>query len=127
MSQIFDIADRYVEKVAEMSPFSATYMGVPGHDHEMNDFSPEAAAAEAERDRSTLTKLESAPVEDERDRVARDAMVDSLSLSLDLHDANEHFRSLSMIHSPIHSIRQIFDLMPRESEEDWANIASRMA
>ena len=35
MSQIFDIADRYVEKIAEMSPFSATYMGVPGHDHEM--------------------------------------------------------------------------------------------
>ena len=126
MSQIFDIADRYVDKVAEMSPFSATYMGVPGHDHEMDDFSPEAAEAEAERDRSTLAELESAPVEDDKDRVARDAMVDSLSLSLVLHDANEHFRSLSMIHSPIHSIRQIFDLMPRESEEDWANIASRM-
>ena len=126
MSQIFDIADRYVEKVAEMSPFSATYMGVPGHDHEMDDFSPEAAEAEAERERSTLAELESAPVEYERDRIARDAMVDSLSLSLDLHDADEHFRSLSMIHSPIHSVRQIFDLMPRESEEDWANIASRM-
>ena len=127
MSQIFDIADRYVEKVAEMSPFSATYMGVQGHDHEMNDFSPEAAEAEAERDRSTLAELESATVEDDKDRIARDAMVDSLSLSLDLHDASEHYRSLSMIHSPIHSIRQIFDLMPRESEDDWANIASRMA
>ena len=127
MSQIFDIADRYVEKVAEMSPFSATYMGVPGHDHEMNDFSPEAAEAEAERDRSTLAELESAPVEDDRDRIARDAMIDSLSLSLELHDANEHFRSLSMIHSPVHSVRQIFDLMPRASEGDWANIASRMA
>ena len=127
MSQIFDIADRYVEKVAEMSPFSATYMGVPGHDHEMNDFSPEAAEAEAERDRATLAELNSTPIEDDRDRIARDAMVDSLSLSLDLHDASEHFRSLSMIHSPVHSVRQIFDLMPRESEEDWANIASRMA
>ena len=127
MSQIFDIADRYVEKVAEMSPFSATYMGITGHDHEMNDFSPDAAEAEAERDRSTLAELESTPVDDDRDRIARDAMVDSLSMGLDRHDANEHFRSLSMIHSPIHSVRQIFDLMPRESEEDWANIASRMA
>ena len=127
MSQIFDIADRYVEKVAEMSPFSATYMGVPGHDHEMNDFSPEAAEAEAERDRATLAELNSTPIEDDRDRIARDAMIDSLSLSLDLHDASEHFRSLSMIHSPVHSVRQIFDLMPRASEEDWANIASRMA
>ena len=126
MSQIFDIADRYVEKVAEMSPFSATYMGVQGHDHDMNDFSPEAAEADAERDRSTLAELESATVEDDKDRIARDAIVDSLSLSLDLHDANEHFRGLSMIHSPIHSVRQVFDLMPRETEEHWANIASRM-
>ena len=63
MSQIFEIANRYVEKVAEMSPLSATYMGVPGHDHRMNDFSPEAAEAEAQLDRDTLAQLESAPVE----------------------------------------------------------------
>ena len=127
MSQVFDIADRYVQRVAEMSPISATYMGVPGHDHEMNDFSPEASEAEAQLDRDTLAELESTPVEDDRDRIARDAMRDSLRLSLDRHDANEHFRSLSMIHSPVHSVRQVFDLMPRETEEHWANIASRMA
>ena len=127
MSRIFEIADQYVDKVAAMSPFSATYMGVPGHDHEMNDFSPEASEAEAALDRATLAELESAPVEDERDRIARDAMKDSLQLALDRHTADEHFRSLSMIHSPIHSVRQIFDLMPRETEEQWANIASRMA
>ena len=127
MSQIFDIADRYVERVAEMSPLSATYMGVPGHDHRMNDFSPEAAEAEAQLDRDTLARLESAPVEGDYDRIAREAMMDSLRLSLDRHDANEHFRSLSMIFSPIHSMRQVFDLMPRDGEEAWRNIASRMA
>ena len=127
MSQVFDIADRYVQRVAEMSPISATYMGVPGHDHEMNDFSPEASEAEAQLDQDTLAELESAPVEDERDRIARDAMKDSLQLGLDRHNANEHFRNLSMIHSPVHSVRQVFDLMPRETEEHWANIASRMA
>ena len=127
MSQVFDIADRYVQRVAEMSPISATYMGVPGHDHEMNDFSPEASEAEAQLGRDTLVELESAEVEDDRDRIACDAMRDSLRLSLDMHDANEHFRSLSMIHSPVHSVRQVFDLMPRETEEHWANIASRMA
>ena len=54
-------------------------------------------------------------------------MVDSLGLSLERHDADEHLRSLSMIHSPVHSVRQIFDMMPRDTEEHWANIASRMA
>ena len=109
MSQVFDIADRYVERVAGMSPISATYMGVPGHDHEMNDFSPEASEAEAQLDRDTLAELESAQVDDERDRIARDAMRDSLQLNLDRHDANQHFRSLSMIHSPVHSVRQVFE------------------
>ena len=126
MSRVFDIADRYVERVSVMNPFSATYMGVPGHDHEMNDFSPEASEAEAELDRNTLAELDAASIEDDRDRIARDAMMDSLRLNLDRHDADEHLRSLSMIHSPIHSVRQIFDLMPRETEEHWSNIASRM-
>ena len=127
MSEIFEIADRYVERVAGLSPFSATYMGVPGHDHEMDDFSPEASEAEADLDRATLSELASAPVENDRDRIARDAMVDSLGLNLERYDADEHLRSLSMIHSPVHSVRQIFDLMPRDTEEHWANIASRMA
>ena len=127
MSQVFDIADQYVENVARMSPLSATYMGVPGHDHRMNDFSPEAAEAEADLDRATLARLEAAPVEGDYDRIAREAMMDSLRLNLDRHDANEHFRSLSMIFSPIHSMRQVFDLMPRDTEEAWSNIASRMA
>ena len=127
MSRIFEIADGYVRRVAEMNPISATYMGVPGYDDRMNDFSPEAAEAEARLERDTLAELESAPVEGESDRIARDAMADSLRLSLDRHDANEHFRSLSMIFSPVHSARQVFDLMPRDTEEAWKNIASRMA
>ena len=56
MSEIFEIADRYVERVAELSPFSATYMGVPGHDHEMDDFSPEASEAEADLDRADAVR-----------------------------------------------------------------------
>ena len=127
MSEIFEIADRYVERVAVLSPLSATYMGVPGHDHEMDDFSPEGSEAEAALNRATLSELATAPVQSDRDRIARDAMVDSLGLNLERHDADEHLRSLSMIHSPVHSVRQIFDMMPRDTEEHWANIASRMA
>ena len=127
MSEIFEIADRYVERVAVLSPLSATYMGVPGHDHEMDDFSPEGSEAEAALNRATLSELATAPVQSDRDRIARDAMVDSLGLNLERHDADEHLRSLSMIHSPVHSVRQIFDMMLRDTEEHWANIASRMA
>ena len=47
--------------------------------------------------------------------------------SLDTHDAGEHLRSLRVLGSPLQGIRMIFDLMPRDTEEDWRNIAARMA
>ncbi len=127
MSEVFDIADRYVESVAALNPVAATALGVAGHDHEMTDYSPEGAKASAELDRRTVAELDAATVDDERDRIAREAMQDSLGLNLDLFDAREHLRGLSMIFSPIHSVRQSFDLMPRDTEEQWRNVASRMA
>ena len=126
MSVVFEIADRYVERVAALSPVAATALGVAGHDHEMTDYSPEGAAASAELDRHTISELDAAPVDDERDRIAREAMLEALRLNLDLFDAREYLRSLSMIFSPIHSVRQSFDLMPRDTEDQWRNVASRM-
>ena len=45
MSNIYKIADGYVDTLAELNPIVATYLGVPGYDHLMPDFSPEAAEA----------------------------------------------------------------------------------
>ncbi len=127
MTKIFDIADRYVEEVAALSPISATYMGVRGHERELDDFSPDGIAAEAALDRRTLAELDAAAPESESDRVAKAAMRDSLRLNIDRHDADERLLALSMIHSPIHSARQVFDMMPRDTEDDWANAAARMS
>ena len=33
MSKIYEIADGFVDTVAELNPIVATYLGVPGHDH----------------------------------------------------------------------------------------------
>lgn len=126
MSKIFDIADEYVDKVVELSPITATQLGIPGHDHEMTDYSPDGAQASAELDRRTLEELRAAESEGEQDRIAREVMMENLSLSLDIYDAGETLRELSIIHSPIHTIRMTFDLMPRETEEQWTNIAARM-
>ena len=126
MSEVFDIADDYVERVAALNPVAATALGVAGHDHEMTDYSPDGAMVSAELDRRTISELGSAPVDDERDRIAREAMLESLRLNLDLFDAGEYLRGLSMIFSPIHSVRQSFDLMPRDTEDQWRNVASRM-
>ena len=127
MSQIYDIANDYVERYAALNPLSATSIGVPGYDDKMSDFSPQGADANADLNRQTVAALTAAVVENERDRIARDAMLDDLQTSLDSHDAGEHLRSLRVLGSAFQGIRMTFDLMPRDTEEDWRNIAARMA
>jgi len=126
MSRIYDIANAYVERMAALDPIAATAIGVAGHDAEMTDFSPDGATALNELDRATLAELARAPIDGERDRVAKEAMEERLSLRLEQHEAGEHLRSLNVLFSPLQTIRRCFDLMPRASEEDWRNIASRL-
>jgi uncharacterized protein (DUF885 family) len=125
-SRIYEIANDYVEQVAEQNPLAATSMGVPGHDHEMTDFSPDGIDRRAALDSRTLADLRAATVIDEQDRIARDVMLERLELSAELHDAGEPLRDLNILHSPMQAIRSSFDLMPRANREDWRNIAQRL-
>ncbi|HEX2074913.1 MAG TPA: DUF885 domain-containing protein [Geodermatophilus sp.] len=50
-----------------------------------------------------------------------------LGAELAAHEAGEGYRALSNLFSPVHSIRQVFMLMPTAGEEDWAVISRRMA
>jgi len=127
MSRIFDIAYRYVDQIAALDPILATDIGVPGHEREMTDFSPDGVASIAAFNRRSVAELETAPTEDGRaDRIARSVMLERLGVHLDLFEAGEHFRDLNNIASPLQNIRQVFDQMPRSTEEEWANIAARL-
>ena len=127
MSKIFEIADGYVNEIAALDPTLATALGIAGHEREMPDNSPDGAAATADLNRRTVGELESAEVDGERDRIARDFMLERLGARLALHDANEHLRGLRIIASSMQGARSVFDQMPKESEEDWSNIAARLA
>ncbi|KOG66562.1 hypothetical protein ADK38_41440, partial [Streptomyces varsoviensis] len=45
---------------------------------------------------------------------------------LAVHEAQESLRAISNLHSPAHSIRQVFTLMPTGTPEEWAAIAARL-
>ena len=47
-------------------------------------------------------------------------MRERLELALDEHDAGERLRDLRMLGSPVQSVRMVFDLMPRDTEERLA-------
>jgi uncharacterized protein (DUF885 family) len=126
-SPIYQIADDLVERYAALDPVAATGMGVPGHDAELTDFSPEGTARRDALYRDVLARLAATPAESERDRVAKDAMADVLELRLARSEAGEPLRELSIIGSAAQRIRGSFDLLPTDSEEDWETIARRLA
>jgi uncharacterized protein (DUF885 family) len=126
MAGVYEIADRFVETYAALSPIGATYMGVPGYDHLMTDFSPDGAEAMVAAERSAIRDMEAAIPTNDRERVCRDTFLEELRLGVEQHEAGEHLRGLNILHSPVQSTRSIFDMMPQANEEHWSNIASRI-
>ena len=126
MSQVYDIADHYVDALTRLDPLSATFAGVAGHDAEMTDFSPDGMAALDALRRETLTALAGATVDTEADRITRECLEDDLRLGVEQYDAGEHLRALSILGSPFQAVRMVFDLMPRVTEEEWRDITARL-
>ncbi len=121
-----DIANRYVDEAAALDPVLATFAGIAGHDDRMTDYSPDGWAAAAGLDRRTLAALDSVEPADDRERAARAAMQERLTVSLERYDAGISQHDLNVIDSPMQLIRQVFDLMPTETKADWAVIATRL-
>jgi uncharacterized protein (DUF885 family) len=119
------IAEDYVEAYAVLDPFTATYAGIPGHDAETTDLSPAGFAERVELARRTLRELETATAHDERERVAGEAMQERLTLEIEMNAAGLD-RSLNVLETPWHWTRQVYDLMPLETEEHWRNVAARL-
>ena len=124
---MYELADEYVERFAALDPLGATGEGITGHDHEMTDYSPDGIDERAEHDRATLRALAAADVESDADRIAAGALRERLELALEEHDAGERLRDIRILGSPVQGVRMVFDLMPRDTEEQWQTIAERLA
>jgi len=120
------IADAFVDDLVRLSPITATELGLPGAETELDDFSPDGLAAVADTARETLTKLAAAEVADDVDRVTVAAMQERLGLHVELYEAGEQHGALNVIHSPLQAPREVFDLMPTATTADWERIAERM-
>ncbi|HEY8473683.1 MAG TPA: DUF885 domain-containing protein [Natronosporangium sp.] len=127
MGQINDLADRYVDELAELHPLVATYLGIPGHDHRLTDLSPDGYAALADHARRTLAELSAAEPTSEAELVAKEAMTERLELELERYDAGEATSELNVVTSGLHDTRSAFDLMPLAGEEAATNLAARLA
>lgn len=125
-SRIFEVADGFVETLAELDPIAATYLGIPGYEQQLTDYSPEAADRMADAERDVLQQVQAEEPTTVAARRCRETVIEDMSASLERYDAGYHYDGMNILHSPVQSLRQIFDMMPRESEQDIANIAARM-
>lgn len=120
------IAEEWVDTLVEHDPTTGTYLGRAESNGRLPDYSPAGAEALAEAQRATLRRLEQAEPIDDIDRVTKIDLAAGLRLSLARHDAGESLRNLNVIESPPQNVRDNFDLMPRDTEQDWQTVAERM-
>ncbi|MFC7404944.1 DUF885 domain-containing protein [Georgenia alba] len=129
---IRQLADTYVNDLADLDPGVATALGLRPHEDRMPDSSPEGQQEKDRLARGVLADLDALEAAagagmDEADRRCATLLRDRLGVQLEASAAGEHLRSLRNIGSPVHGARSIFLLMPTSSDEDWATIARRMA
>lgn len=127
ITEVDHIANGYLDAFVRLSPITATYLGIAGHDEELDDFSPAGFAAQSELRKVTLAALALTTATDDIDRVTLAAMNERLGLAEETYAAGLDEMSLNVLASPLQAIRDVFDLMPAETDAHWAVIASRMS
>jgi uncharacterized protein (DUF885 family) len=122
------VAERYLESFAALDPCAATEFGIAGADEaEITDYSPDGVAARADAARAALRALDGVGVVDDIDRVTVAAMHERLGVATELSDAGLDLGELNVIASPLQTMRDVFDLMPADTDDDWRLIARRLS
>lgn len=126
MPTVTELSDRYVTEIATLDPVRGERWGVASDPTRLTDYSPDGYEALAALLGRTARDLRSATPTSEPERLGQGFLVDWTEGELAVIDAGERERMLSNIVGPPASTRSVFDLMPRETEEHWSNIAARL-
>jgi uncharacterized protein (DUF885 family) len=120
-------AERHLARFAALDPCAATEMGLAGYDDQITDYSPDGVRARAELARSTLAEVAALEPADDVDVVTLAALRERLGTQVELHEAGLDVGELNNIASPLQTMRDVFDLMSADTEEDWALISTRLS
>ena len=125
-SSIDVLAEDWLDTMLELEPELHIALGRPGRESDYADRSPDGAAATAAASRDMLARVRSAEPVDAIDTVTQLELIRTLELDVEQHEAGFWQRDLNVIASAGQDLRDIFDLMPTETEEDWSHIAKRL-
>ncbi|MFF2200700.1 DUF885 domain-containing protein [Streptomyces sp. NPDC058145] len=124
------VADAYVDDLIALDPVTGTYLGVKESSARLPDYSPDGQEALAALMRTTLARLDEAErqpgADSDVERRCGRLLRERLTAELAVHEADEHLRAVGNMSTPGHSVRDVFTVMPAQTEEDWAAIAERL-
>ncbi|GAA1514130.1 uncharacterized protein (DUF885 family) [Agromyces terreus] len=120
------IAEQWVDTLVELQPTLGTYIGRVDADARFGDYSPEGLDRASEAARRVIAQLDAASPADPVDEVTIADLRSELALELEGHERGLPLRDLNVIASPAQEIREVFDLMAADSEDDWATISTRL-
>lgn len=120
------IAENWVNTLIDLDPDTAIWLGLPGRIGEIGDYSPAGHERLVDEAKKVLTALEAETPVDDVDVVTKTDISYQLELELKSAELKLFERDLNVIASPAQGIREIFDLMPHASEEDWSVVAKRL-
>jgi uncharacterized protein (DUF885 family) len=120
------LADTFLDEAAALNPIDATFMGITDFDDRLPDYTPEWWQSVSEHRRRTLAALDAATPTDPTDRITVAALREELTVREALRDAGQDESTLNVIHSPVQSIRDVFDLTPITTLADWGTVERRL-
>ncbi len=124
---IDQIAEDWVDTLVSLDPTVGTYIGRDEGDGRYGDYSPAGHERYVSAAKETLAQLDAASAVDAVDMVTQTDLRSELALTVESSEAQLQLRDLNVIASPAQEIREIFDLMPTKTVNDWVNISSRLS
>lgn len=126
LTDVDQIANEYFEKILDLNPVQATELGRKGVETLYPDYSPAGEKAFARLAKKTLKKVDNVLPIDDVDLVTLDALQERLSLYRKQYKAGFGGWQLNNIASVPQEVRSVFDLMKRNTQQDWEHIVGRM-
>jgi len=127
MTPVFALCDEHVTQWAALDPVAAGMEGLTTRFGAATDYGPDGVAARAELIAGTLAALRPMTITSGADRLAAGFLRERLEAQLAWHQLNEPFRLLRAPIGLISAIRDSVDLLPRDSDDAWRNVAARLA
>ncbi|MEU3860654.1 DUF885 domain-containing protein [Streptomyces sp. NPDC028722] len=124
------VADAYVDDLIALDPVTGTYLGVPESSRRLPDYSPAGQQALAALIRTTLARLDEAErrpgADSDAERRCGRLLRERLTAELAVLETDEHLRMVGNMGTPGHAVRDVFTVMPVNTDEDWSAIAERL-